>query len=251
MHLMKITSGLDMLKPRVLHHNYTGERYAYVLAKGKNNELMDVVNIYQHQKVPESAVDMGLSVFWGECNVGASTPEEFGEYYAWGEVRPKEEYTWETYKWFCWCTNSITGEPDLDLTKYSTWDYLSVKDDKTILDAEDDVAHMKLGGKWRMPTAKEAQELVDKCDSRFTILNGVPGLLLTSKYNGNSIFLPAGGWISGNELIDSGEVGHYWLSSLCTASNFYADSIQFANNPFVDQWQYRMYGQLIRPVVER
>ena len=90
------------------------------------------------------AVDLGLSVKWASCNVGATTPEDCGDYYAWGEIEEKENYDWSTYKW---CNGSYDTQ-----TKYCTNSSYGTVDNKTTLDLEDDVAHVKWGGSWRMPT---------------------------------------------------------------------------------------------------
>lgn len=105
-------------------------------------------------------VDIGLSVKWANANVGAEAPEDYGDYFAWGELSPKPSYGWSTYLWCKGTSNS--------LTKYCTSNFEGVKDDKTKLDLTDDVAHVKLGGTWRMPTNKEIKELADtKKDSKY------------------------------------------------------------------------------------
>ena len=101
------------------------------------------------------AVDLGLSVRWATCNVGANSPEEYGGYYAWGETEEKKDYNWDTYKW---CKGSYNT-----FTKYCTNGSYGLIDNKIELDAEDDVAHVKLGGDWRMPTFDEIKELIEKC----------------------------------------------------------------------------------------
>ena len=95
-------------------------------------------------------VDLGLSVKWATFNVGATKPEEYGDYYAWGETETKNDYSWSTYKW--------SDETGNILSKYNTSIYYGTVDNKHVLDAEDDVAHVKWGGKWRMPTQSEQEE---------------------------------------------------------------------------------------------
>ena len=180
----------------------------------------------ENHPVPE-AVDLGLSVKWASFNLGATEPEEYGDYYAWGETEPyylnlnplswkegKSGYRWSSYR-LC---NSLT----LLLTKYC-YDSLcgedGFTDDKTVLEIEDDAAHMNLGGNWRMPTQEEFQELIDGTSSVWETLNGVRGRRFTSKYNGNSIFLPAAGDLSYTNLYDLGISGIYWSSSLYTDNN--------------------------------
>ena len=135
--------------------------------------------------VPE-AVDLGLpsGLKWASFNVGATKPEEYGDYYAWGEVETKEDYTWETYKW---CNGSNNT-----LTKYNTQSENGTVDNKTTLDPEDDVARVVLGGTWRMPTVEEAEELYNNCTWTMETVNGVSGYRATSS-NSNSIFFPCNG----------------------------------------------------------
>ncbi len=151
-------------------------------------------------------VDLGLSVKWATCNVGANSPEEYGSYYAWGETEEKSNYYWDTYKW---CNGSSSK-----MTKYCTSSSYGTVDNKTVLDLEDDVAHVKWGGSWRMPTLEEQKELKNNCTWSWTTQNGVNGYKVTSKTNGNSIFLPAAGYRRGTYLYDSGSDGNYWSSSL-------------------------------------
>ena len=192
--------------------------------------------------IPE-AIDMGLSVKWASFNLGATKPEEYGDYYAWGETGPKEDYAWSTYKW-CMGANYT-------LTKYCTdsyYGYNGFTDGKTVLDPEDDAAHVNLGGKWRMPTDDEWTELNENCTWSWTTQNGVNGYLVTGP-NGNSIFLPAAGDRGGTNLRNAGSVGFYWSSSLNTGSPYYARCVWF--NSLSAGYDYsRCYGQSVRPVSE-
>ena len=117
------------------------------------------------------AVDLGLSVKWATMNVGATSPEDYGGYYAWGETEEKSNYDWETYKW---CNGSYNN-----MTKYCTDGYYGTVDNKRVLDPSDDVAHVKWGGSWRMPTSDEIKELTDECNWQWTSLNGVDGCWVT------------------------------------------------------------------------
>ena len=126
-------------------------------------------------------VDFGLSVLWGSNNLGATPdhPERLGTLYAWGEIAPKDTYSWDNYKWGGW-----DGHVYID--KYGGF-----HDDKTKLLPEDDAATYFLGGKWRMPTAKEVRELIHYCNWTIETVNGVPGLKGTDPFNQYvSIFLP-------------------------------------------------------------
>ena len=139
-------------------------------------------------------VDLGLSVKWATCNLGATTPEQTGNFYAFGELEPKKEYSWKNYKWAE--GSSITR------TKYNKSENYGKVDDKAKLDAEDDVVRVTLGGDWHTPTLAEMAELMDstKCTWTWTKRNGVDGYEVKSKINGNSIFLPHVGYMSGDIL---------------------------------------------------
>ena len=134
------------------------------------------------EKIEPEAVDLGLSIKWANFNIGAFDPTHYGDYFAWGETEPKEEYSWENYKW---CDGDYTK-----LNKYCTKEQYGIVDNQTILQLCDDAAHTKLGGKWRMPTMEECQELVNMCTWTWTTVNGINGHLITGP-NGNTIFLPA------------------------------------------------------------
>lgn len=187
------------------------------------------------------SINLGLSVKWANCNMGANKPEEYDNYYAWNEVIPKNIYNWETYKW---CKDN-----KYNLTKYNTDDYYGKINNKTVLDLKDDAAHMNWGAAWRMPTKEEYQELIDNC----TLIRthnyndtGVVGQIVTSNINGNSIFLPATGYRIDDDLCEVNKYGNYWTSSLNTDITISAWSIEF----YLDYAcpDYRYYGQPIRPV---
>ena len=151
-------------------------------------------------------VDLGLSVKWATCNVGASKPEDYGDYYAWGETTTKSDYDWDTYKW---CKGTYRS-----MTKYCTDSDDGTVDNRTRLISSDDVATVKWGSKWRMPTLEEMNELRgEDCTWTWTTQNGVKGMKLTGP-NGNSIFLPAAGNRYGTGLYDRGSSGYYWSATL-------------------------------------
>ena len=134
-----------------------------VLKHGDNAKypVSEIENIYfSGQEEYYEEVDLGLSVNWGTFNVGASRPEEYGSLYAWGETEPKGYYDWGTYKW-CDGTSNI-------MTKYNIWSSFGTIDNDTILDPEDDVAHVRWGGDWRMPTREELNELCVNCSWMWT-----------------------------------------------------------------------------------
>ena len=186
-------------------------------------------------------VDLGLSVKWATCNVGASKPEEYGNYYAWGETTPKAYYDWSTYKW---CNGSYDNQ-----TKYNTSSIYGTVDNKTVLELADDAAHANWGGAWRMPTDAEWTELRKNCTWTWTIKNGVNGYEVKSEANGNSIFLPAAGNRYNDDLYLAGDYGSYWSSSLFTDYPYFAWGVNFGSG-YVDRDYYsRYYGQSVRPVL--
>lgn len=191
-------------------------------------------------KVPE-AVDLGLSVRWASFNIGAKTPEGYGDYYAWGETEPKNNYISKTYKW---CNGSWEF-----FTKYNSDNEYGAVDNKVILEPEDDVAHVKLGGKWRMPTDEEWTELRTQCKWTWTTEKGVKGFKVTGK-NDNSIFLPVAGGRGGVEDNSAGSYGLYWSSSLGTDGPRFAWFVGFSSGEVVRLFNHRCYGLSVRPVLE-
>ena len=153
------------------------------------------------------AVDLGLSVKWACCNIDANSPEYFGGYYAWGETEVKYDYSWYTYK-YCkgryftmtkYCTNPIYASDTID--------------NRTTLEPSDDVAYVKWGNDWRMPTKEEMKELIEQCEWEWVYVNGFRGQRVIGP-NGNSIFLPAAGCYDYMEIFFSEAQGHYWSSTL-------------------------------------
>lgn len=158
-------------------------------------------------------VDLGLpsGTLWATCNVGASSPEEYGDHFAWGETSPKDYYDSSTYKW-CYYDNNGYWQ----LTKYDYSSFPTIEGDgKTELDPEDDAAYVNWNPYWRMPTSDQIEELVNCCSWQWTQRNGVNGQLGTGP-NGNTIFLPAAGYRWCESLSNVGSVGRYWSRSLCS-----------------------------------
>ena len=164
---------------------------------------------------------------WACCNVGATKPEEYGGYYAWGETAEKEVYNPTTYKY------------------YQNGSYVSLG--SNISGTEYDVAHVKWGGNWRMPTKDDIQELLGNSTSEWTTLNDVKGKMFTSKMNGNSIFLPAAGSRSAGGL-DSVGYGYYWLSTLFGSFPDFAYTLEFSSNNARYDYTRRLLGLTVRPV---
>lgn len=200
-------------------------------------------------------VDLGLpsGLKWAKCNLGASKPSDYGDFYAWGEIATKTTWAvWEFYKWM------QSGQSEWKyITKYTIADgeteaiwYDSsgnfIGDNITTLVAADDAATQQLGSPWRMPTVDEINELLDKCTWTWTTQDGVNGHQVDGP-NGNAIFLPATGYISDLFIINRGDLGYYWSSSLSPSSHdaslFYFDSVNHA-------WAYehRRCGLSVRPV---
>ena len=195
-------------------------------------------------KTTSPYVDLGLpsGTLWAACNVGAVTPEDYGDYFAWGETQPKDFYDWSTYQ-HCNGSNNT-------LTKYcsdASFGYNGFSDTLTVLLPEDDAATANWGNDWRMPTKEEWQELYNNTIHVWTTQNGVNGRLFTSE-NGNSLFLPAGGIYSNGSLGSTGSGSYYWSSSLsfespnlswqCSSYSNGCNSYEFA----------RFFGLSVRPV---
>ena len=191
-----------------------------------------------------NAIDMGLSVKWANCNIGAIHPEEYGDYFAWGEIDPQIQnyYVWDTYKW---CNGSSNS-----LTKYNTNSSYGTVDNKISLDLEDDAARANWGGSWRMPTDAEWTELRENCTWTWTTRNGVNGRLVTSNTNGNSIFLPAAGTRNNGLLYSAGNMGTYWSSSLSIDGPFNADDVIINSDSVYKFGASRSVGLPVRPVTE-
>lgn len=185
-------------------------------------------------------VDLGLSVKWATCNVGASQPEDYGDYYAWGETTTKSDYSWETYKWSKGTYNTMT--------KYCTNSDYGTVDNRTTLTSSDDVATVKWGNKWRMPTWEEMQELYEDCTWTWTAQNRVIGMKVTGP-NGNSIFLPAAGRRYGTDFYNRSSIGYYWSTTLDKNHNGYAYHFYIDDGKGGGDYD-RNAGLSVRPVTD-
>ena len=194
-----------------------------------DEEEPDTPAVPEEPAVDERAIDLGLSVKWASCNVGATAPEEYGGYYAWGETEEKSSYY------------------ESDYLYYSNGSYTNIGSD--ISGTQYDVAHVKWGGSWRMPTLDEIKELYNNCTWQWTTLNGVNGYRVTGP-NGNSIFLPAAGWCNGTGVYYQGSYGYYWSSSLNSYYSYSACFLYFDSGYYYWHYDYRYSGRSVRPVCE-
>ena len=237
---------------------YNREGTTIITAKtgGKTAECIVTVK----KKTPVyvgNAVDLGVVVtrsdgttyklLWADCNLGTDKPEEYGEYYAWGETESKDDYSWATYKFRT--SGDYIG--NLQFSKYNTDMFYGPVDNKTVLEPEDDVAHVRLGGKWRIPTEAEQDALCGQCTWARTTKNGVSGYEVKSKENSNSIFLPAAGDRRGSSRYGAESSGVYWSSALLHSSPVGASRVSFFSDSGVSRGSlYRCYGASVRPVME-
>ena len=178
------------------------------------------------------AIDLGIGVKWACCNVGASAPEQFGSYYAWGETEEKISYEFDTYKYF----DSKTEEckdigSDIAGTSY-------------------DVAHVRWGGGWRMPSRDQIRLLVENCSSEWTIISGVNGRVFTGP-NGGKIFLPAAGFRWYDDIYTVGSYGNCWSSTQDPDSHFTSYALNFYSGNTTWSVSFsRNCGRSVRPVIE-
>ena len=227
----------------------TSDGYAFVKWSDENTDNPRALTVAEDLELTAifdyAVVDLNLpsGLKWAACNVGATKPEEYGNYYAWGETEPKTTYSWATYKW---CNGSYDTQ-----TKYCTSSSYGTVDNKTQLELADDAARANWGGAWRMPTDAEWTELRDNCtwtwisDYQGT---GIAGRIVTG-LNGNSIFLPAAGCRYDDGLYYAGDDGNYWSSSLYTDGQDGAWGVYFDSDYVYGYYGGgRYYGRSVRPV---
>ena len=218
------------------------------------SDINIVINIILGKDVEEEHeyVDLGLpgGVLWATCNIGAQKPEEYGKYFAWGETRgyAKDEshaFNWADYKWMTpgqsswnYVTKYTTADGYFNCCWYKDYIYVGTTVDgvtyKNLIELlpEDDAATANWGSGWRIPTRQETKDLFDSryTSRKWVTVNGVPGRMITSKSNGNSIFLPAAGYRQYSKFDGEGSFGRYWTSDLTqancsSAKRMYLDSI--------------------------
>lgn len=241
---------------------------AQVMKIYKGSTLVDTYPISQANRVRFKSevvkyeyVDLGLpsGLKWATMNIGANTPEDYGDYFAWGETEPyyedghsqdiwswnwktgKTGYNWESYNWcqrYAFCLTKYNSNPN-----FGTVDY------KQTLELADDIAHVKWGGSWRMPTTEEQDELLSKCTWTWTCQNGVLGYKITGS-NGKSIFFPAAGYRLNDDLHGVSSDGRYWSSSLDAkySKPYCAYILSFASSTIRYESNDRIFGLPIRAV---
>jgi len=221
---------------------------------------VESVGVYGYGEEPEPTisgkdsngrawVDLGLpsGTKWAICNVGANEPEDYGDYFAWGETTGykdgKTMFSWSTYKY---CDGSYNT-----MTKYCMQSSDGSVDNKSELEPMDDAATVNWGSGWQMPSVDQCEELINSnyTTTTWTAQNGVNGRLIKSKSNGNSIFLPAAGWCDDTGLSNVGSIGYYWSRSLkWTSYCAYAFSFSSSYIRGKDYFYHRSYGKSVRPV---
>lgn len=226
-HIIRIEKdGYQRMDAKITIEEGKTDTLKYTLLQGETHEF----------------VDLGLSVKWATCNIGASNPEDYGDYYAWGETETKKDYSWSTYK-YC------IGSADT-ITKYNCKKYFGTVDRKKTLNQDDDVAHIKWGGNWRIPTEDEFTELIKNCTWTRVSQNGVNGYKVTSNkpgYTDRSIFLPAAGYRGYSNLNSVGTLGYYWSSSLVRLNSRLA-WLLVLDSRSLTAGSSRATGQSVRPV---
>ena len=213
------------------------------LEKGRSNNAEE--EVVRGSTDGHDYVDLGLpsGTLWATCNIGASKPEDYGDYFAWGETKTKSVYDWSTYKY-------AKGNYD-KLTKYckkSKFGNNGFTDNLTELQTSDDPAMANWDSGWQTPSKAQWEELLENTFNEWTTLNGKEGRLFTSKKNGQTLFLPAAGCRDNSGLNDAGSWGYYWSSSLNTDYPYLAWSFYFYSGNFYMISGNRYYGQSVRGV---
>ena len=227
--------------------------FSQAVTAWKNGEVVAVVLNPDSVCIENNYVDLGLSVKWAKCNVGAKECYEYGNFYAWAETCPKNQYDWTTYKY------SQSGATKM--TKYSISSLAAIIDGRLQLEPDDDAASINCGPYWRTPTLNEMNELGDNCDWRWTSNyqgSGIPGYIVTSKIEGftdNYIFLPAAGHMGGKSHYDYdpkfSPKGMYWTSTLDVDgyASIKAAQLYFGEDEYLTMTYDREIGMTVRPVL--
>lgn len=171
-------------------------------------------------------VDLGLSVKWATCNVGAEKASDYGNYFGWGETKPKDQYTASNSKMFERGIGDVNGNPEYDAAR-ANW-----------------------GGSWRLPTKEEIKELLERCEWVKASQDGINGYKIRNRGTGNAIFIPAAGYKHGPSLYYAGESGYAWSSTPNESYTQSAYGLFFFSGYHYQYWYYRNYGFPVRPVTE-
>lgn len=236
-------AGLNKVMVRVTDNDSYEPRSAKIHLMSGESKLAEIA-VIQNAAVKFEAVDLGLSVKWANCNVGAKSPEEYGGYYAWGETEEKGNYAETSYKYF----RDLDGDGD-----YYDDDENWINIGSCISGTSYDVARVKCGGGWRMPTLDEIKELFDKCSWQWATVNGKDGQKVTGP-NGNFIFLPAAGFRDDTNFAGRGSYGYYWSGTLYEKYSHSAHSFYFYSDDYGEDYDwrsdFRTYGHPVRPVTD-
>lgn len=207
--------------------------------------VLSVLYMCSYAQTPDSsqAVDLGLSVKWAGYNIGAVSPEAYGDYFAWGETSPKEVYDLDTYRY---CRGSYES-----MTKYCYQDWHGTVDGKMELEKEDDAAHVLWGNGWRIPSKSEYEELWTRCKWKGVEYHGVNGFMITGP-NGKSIFLPKAGNIDGKRRVLQNSYGFYYTRNIDPFDSNAALGYYFLAGKLTrNVGLLREYGRPIRAVFEQ
>lgn len=241
---MKITpegnvfsTTIENLNPNTTYYYYFQFTSKYNSAKTEKQNFKTIEKPEEPETINGYAyVDLGLpsGLKWATCNVGANDPEDYGDYFAWGETETKGDYS---------STNSTTF--GLTLSELQSQGYIDGNDNLT---SSYDAATANWGSPWRMPATSELNELLNSCTWTWTTQNGVNGYIVTGP-NGNSIFLPAAGYYRRSSLQKDGELGRYWSSTPDKREyDDISDRLGFDSSVQEVDWDYRYYGRSVRPV---
>ena len=210
-----------------------------------------VIMITGNNGAEYEVVDLGLptGTLWAKCNIGASSPEQSGSFFAWGEVQPKKEFDWSNY--------NLCLEDEFTFTKYcinKDRGYQEFVDNKTVLEDQDDAAKKIMGSNWQIPSKEDYSELIYRCDIKRCKLNNVWGFLFTSKVNGNSLFIPLAGRMDQTKTNFKDSYGFYWSNALDkteTAFIFWLEPNEVKNNAVASKSSERYLGLPIRPITTK
>ncbi len=212
------TINVHMKSGQTVKYDFDSIEYLDFSVEGSANEV-------------EGAVDLGLSVLWATCNVGAETPEGYGNYYAWGEVDTKKSYN--QYNYFRHAGGGSFNSIGSDISGSEYYD----------------VARKELGEPWRMPRVSELRELVNNCSWSRTTMNGVAGYMVTGP-NGNQMFIPAAG-SNVEGTVYSGNYANLWSSEPASPYDYFCYRL-YANQNGIEVSTFPgFYGNTIRPVCNK